>query len=318
MTKKLKSPSRASPAPIPTSPSPKPIPTRAAALPDLRRRVRRDRFGRGRSRHDPDREFGRRPGRRYPSSAAAIRPAHHRRIVPADPPPADGAARRQAGRHQDRAEPRPRARPVPQHHPQARPQADRRGRYRRLRPHRRRTRRQVLRGDRLHARRRDLRARHAGATTSRTRPTTPRASSSCRASRTGPSRAPGRGHHFVFRVRNMPAALYKALGGFATNGVNMTKLESYMVDGEFFATQFYADVDGHPEDSDLSSRWRNWRSSRAKSASSASIPAIRSGRPSAKRRSELADRHSGDAQHRTRSLKIPGSAPAGCPGMTVK
>ena len=56
---------------------------------------------------------------------------------------------------------------------------------------------------------------------------------------------------FVFRVRNLPAALYKALGGFATNGVNMTKLESYMVDGEFSATQFYADVDGHPADRGL-------------------------------------------------------------------
>ena len=53
---------------------------------------------------------------------------------------------------------------------------------------------------------------------------------------------------FVFRVRNIPAALYKALGGFATNGVNMSKLESYMVEGEFFATQFYAEVDGHPDD----------------------------------------------------------------------
>jgi prephenate dehydratase len=52
---------------------------------------------------------------------------------------------------------------------------------------------------------------------------------------------------FVFRVRNVPAALYKALGGFATNGVNMTKLESYMVDGHFTATQFLCDVDGHPE-----------------------------------------------------------------------
>jgi len=51
---------------------------------------------------------------------------------------------------------------------------------------------------------------------------------------------------FVFRVRNLPAALYKALGGFATNGVNMTKLESYMVEGNFLATQFYADVEGHP------------------------------------------------------------------------
>ena len=56
---------------------------------------------------------------------------------------------------------------------------------------------------------------------------------------------------FVFRVRNVPAALYKALGGFATNGVNMTKLESYMVDGEFTATQFLADVDGHPDDAPL-------------------------------------------------------------------
>ena len=53
---------------------------------------------------------------------------------------------------------------------------------------------------------------------------------------------------FVFRVRNIPAALYKAMGGFATNGVNMTKLESYMVDGSFTATQFYSDIDGHPED----------------------------------------------------------------------
>jgi len=56
---------------------------------------------------------------------------------------------------------------------------------------------------------------------------------------------------FVFRVRNVPAALYKALGGFATNGVNMTKLESYMVEGEFTATQFLADVDGHPDDANL-------------------------------------------------------------------
>ncbi len=53
---------------------------------------------------------------------------------------------------------------------------------------------------------------------------------------------------FVFRVRNVPAALYKALGGFATNGVNMTKLESYQLDGKFSATQFYADVEGHPDD----------------------------------------------------------------------
>ena len=56
---------------------------------------------------------------------------------------------------------------------------------------------------------------------------------------------------FLFRVRNVPAALYKAMGGFATNGVNMTKLESYMVGGHFAATQFYAEMDGHPDQKSL-------------------------------------------------------------------
>jgi prephenate dehydratase len=56
---------------------------------------------------------------------------------------------------------------------------------------------------------------------------------------------------FVFNVRNVPAALYKALGGFATNAINMTKLESYMVAGNFTATQFYADVEAHPDDRPL-------------------------------------------------------------------
>ena len=56
---------------------------------------------------------------------------------------------------------------------------------------------------------------------------------------------------FVFRVRNIPAALYKAMGGFATNGVNMTKLESYQLGGAFFATQFYADIEGHPDDANV-------------------------------------------------------------------
>lgn len=56
---------------------------------------------------------------------------------------------------------------------------------------------------------------------------------------------------FVFEVRNIPAALYKAMGGFATNGVNMTKLESYMVGGSFTATQFYADIEGHPDDANV-------------------------------------------------------------------
>ncbi len=56
---------------------------------------------------------------------------------------------------------------------------------------------------------------------------------------------------FVYRVHNIPAALYKAMGGFATNGVNMTKLESYQLGGTFFATQFYADIEGHPEDKNV-------------------------------------------------------------------
>ena len=56
---------------------------------------------------------------------------------------------------------------------------------------------------------------------------------------------------FTFRVRNIPAALYKAMGGFATNGINMTKLESYMVGGSFTATEFYADIEGHPEDENV-------------------------------------------------------------------
>lgn len=53
---------------------------------------------------------------------------------------------------------------------------------------------------------------------------------------------------FLFRVRNVPAALYKAMGGFATNGINMTKLESYQIGGSFNATQFFVDIEGHPDD----------------------------------------------------------------------
>lgn len=56
---------------------------------------------------------------------------------------------------------------------------------------------------------------------------------------------------FLFRVRNIPAALYKAMGGFATNGINMVKLESYMVNGSFTATQFFAEIEGHPEDANV-------------------------------------------------------------------
>jgi prephenate dehydratase len=73
------------------------------------------------------------------------------------------------------------------------------------------------------------------------------------ADRAAPRPAPGEAcvSSFTFRVRNLPAALYKALGGFATNGVNMTKLESYMENGAFTATFFYAEVDGRPEDAAL-------------------------------------------------------------------
>jgi len=56
---------------------------------------------------------------------------------------------------------------------------------------------------------------------------------------------------FIFSVRNVPSALYKALGGFATNGVNMSKIESYMVDGKFTSTQFYAEIEGHPEEKNV-------------------------------------------------------------------
>jgi prephenate dehydratase len=62
---------------------------------------------------------------------------------------------------------------------------------------------------------------------------------------------PGVVTSFVFEVRSVPAALYKALGGFATNGINMTKLESYMIEGRFSQAQFYADVEGHPDDQSL-------------------------------------------------------------------
>ncbi|HEV7253201.1 MAG TPA: prephenate dehydratase [Mesorhizobium sp.] len=64
---------------------------------------------------------------------------------------------------------------------------------------------------------------------------------------------------FVFRVQNIPAALYKAMGGFATNSVNMTKLESYQLGGSFFATQFYADIEGHPDDANVAQALKELR-----------------------------------------------------------
>ena len=86
---------------------------------------------------------------------------------------------------------------------------------------------------------------------------------------------------FVFRVRNIPAALYKAMGGFATNGVNMTKLESYMLDGQFTATQFYADIEGHPDEPRVRAGARRARPISPRSCrSSGSIRGTRSARPS--------------------------------------
>ena len=96
---------------------------------------------------------------------------------------------------------------------------------------------------------------------------------------------------FVFEVRNIPAALYKALGGFATDGVDMTKLESYMVNGSFAATQFYADVQGHPKERRTSSsRSRSWNSSRGRSRCgySASTPRTVFAKPSSSRKAQQA------------------------------
>ena len=109
----------------------------------------------------------------------------------------------------------------------------------------------IGRGDRLRAGRPDLRPRLAEARTSRTPSTTRPAFSIMSREPDRPPRGAPTVTTFVFNVRNVPAALYKALGGFATNGVNMTKLESYMVGGHFTATQFYADVEAHPEDRPL-------------------------------------------------------------------
>ncbi len=80
---------------------------------------------------------------------------------------------------------------------------------------------------------------------------------------------------FVFNVRNIPAALYKAMGGFATNGINMTKLESYQLGGKFVATQFYADIEGIPTIQACAMRWTSCASSRKMCASSAPIRRIR-------------------------------------------
>ena len=135
---------------------------RSAALPDLRGRAGRDRLGRSRPRHDPDRELGRRPRRRHSSSPAPIRPLHRRRVVPAGASSVDGAARCENRRHQDGRKPCPRAWSMPAHHPQTRHQADRGGRHRRQRAYHCRSRRQDLRCHRPETRRRNLRPRYSG------------------------------------------------------------------------------------------------------------------------------------------------------------
>src|SRR6267143_532293 len=138
------------------------VPLGVDTLPDIRRRIGRDHLRRGRPRHDPDRELGRRPRRRHPSSAAGFRPVHRRRMVLADPASADGTTRRKAYRYQVRGEPRPRARAMPPHHPQARRQANCRGRYRRQRARYCRAWRQDRRRDCLTPRGGHLRPRYFG------------------------------------------------------------------------------------------------------------------------------------------------------------
>ena len=230
----------------------------------VRGRLRRRRGRRRRPGDDPDRQLDRRPGRRHPPLPARLRPAHHRRALPAHPVRADGGAR---------ARPSTTIRTVHSHvHAlgQCRKVIREHGlhagdlrRHRRRRPRGRRGRRPDPGRDLAAAGRRDLRPRGPrrrrrgrGPQHHPVRGALPRASSRRRAGN-GPVVT-----SFIFNVRNLPAALYKALGGFATNGVNMTKLESYMVGGEFTATQFLAEVDGHPDDlAGASARWRSWRSS---------------------------------------------------------
>ena len=226
---------------------------RGRALRDLRGRVHRAQRRRRRPRHDPDRELGGRPRRRHPSPDAELQAAHRRRAFHAGAATSCSASRARSSKTS-----RPSRATSTRSASAARSSASSASsrsspptpRARRARSPSAATRPAPRIA--TAARRRNLRPRHPRPRTSRTRRTTPRASSCCRARRNGRRAASGKVvTTFVFRVRNVPAALYKAMGGFATNGINMTKLESYMIEGKFFATQFYADVEGHPDDRGL-------------------------------------------------------------------
>ena len=104
------------------------------------------------------------------------------------------------------------------------------------------------RRDRLAARRRNLRPRHPGRGYRGRGAQHHALHRAVARTKMGGGRQRAGGDDLPVPVRNVPAALYKALGGFATNGVNMTKLESYMIEGNFLATQFYADIEGHPDE----------------------------------------------------------------------
>ena len=160
-----------------------------------------------------------------------------------------GAAGRVAAHRQAGAVAHPGAGPMPQHAAQARAQADPRGRYGRLRAHRGRGQQPELAAiaTTLAAEIYGLKILMHDIEDEKHNTTR----FVILADEPGRRQAPATGPivtTFLFRVRNVPAALYKAMGGFATNGVNMTKLESYQLDGRFVATMFYADIEGHPHD----------------------------------------------------------------------
>src|SRR5262249_5535729 len=220
---------------------------RAGAVRDLRRCICRDQQRRGRARHDPDRKLGRRPRRRHSPSLAGLRPAHRRRAFHAGAASALGAEGGNAQGHQDGRE-RARCRKVSRKlgvKPVV--AADTAGSAREVAEIGDKTRAAIASRLAAEIYGLDILAQDIEDEDHNTT----RFIVLSRDAKWAKSDAGPIITTFLFRVRNVPAALYKALGGFATNGVNMTKLESYMIEGNFFATQFYADVEGHPEDRSL-------------------------------------------------------------------